>query len=500
VNSPVEDYLAEQGRLRTPVARFASTPAPDAGGNFTALIPLSAPTPGQQYAFEVDLDACTGCKACVAACHSLNGLDEHETWRDIGLLIGDSGGQTFAQTITTACHHCEDPGCLNGCPVLAYEKDSVTGIVRHLDDQCIGCSYCIFTCPYDVPKYNPSRGIVRKCDLCSERLSHGEAPACVQACPTHAIRITTVTVGAEAASADFLPGAPDPKWTRPTTRYLSSRPDVVWKESTEAALRAPEPAHWPLVLMTTLAGLGTASTALATVETGELSHRLWIEGAIAGVLGLAASVGHLGQPLRAWRIFLGLRRSWMSREAMLIGLWALGAGGIAIASGPGDVPRGWQLLVSAIGAAGLFCSAMIYATTPRPFWHFRYSGPRFLGGAVILAVGAALAAANTSHWTLYGLMIALLAGKSAVELWPLRAGDGEEILPLKDSARLLAGPLKATLIVRLAFAAAGAVLLAGVAPPLRAAGFGLLLVGEIAERLLFFRAVTAPRMPGVVHE
>ena len=43
-------------------------------------------------------------------------------------------------------------GCLNGCPVLAYEKDPVTGIVRHLDDQCIGCQYCMLKCPYDVPQ------------------------------------------------------------------------------------------------------------------------------------------------------------------------------------------------------------------------------------------------------------------------------------------------------------------------------------------------------------
>ena len=43
---------------------------------------------------------------------------------------------------------------MNGCPVGAYEKDADTGIVRHLDDQCIGCSYCILKCPYDVPKYS----------------------------------------------------------------------------------------------------------------------------------------------------------------------------------------------------------------------------------------------------------------------------------------------------------------------------------------------------------
>ena len=92
------------------------------------LIPLSSPAPGEQYAFAVDLDACTGCKACVTACHNLNGLDDDETWRDVGVLFGGTVLEPVQQTITTACHHCVDPACMNGCPVKAYDKDPVTGI------------------------------------------------------------------------------------------------------------------------------------------------------------------------------------------------------------------------------------------------------------------------------------------------------------------------------------------------------------------------------------
>src|SRR5690242_6468273 len=51
---------------------------------FSALIPAALPSAGQQYAFQVDLESCSGCKACVVACHELNGLDETETWRDVG--------------------------------------------------------------------------------------------------------------------------------------------------------------------------------------------------------------------------------------------------------------------------------------------------------------------------------------------------------------------------------------------------------------------------------
>ena len=48
-------------------------------------------------------------------------------------------------------------------------------VVRHLDDQGIGCSYCIMKCPYDVPKFSERLGIVRKCDMCANRLAAGEA-------------------------------------------------------------------------------------------------------------------------------------------------------------------------------------------------------------------------------------------------------------------------------------------------------------------------------------
>src|SRR5688572_17984666 len=64
--------------------------ATDLAARYRSLLPATPPAPGQQYAFEVDLDRCSGCKACVVACHTLNGLDENETWRDVGLLVGGS--------------------------------------------------------------------------------------------------------------------------------------------------------------------------------------------------------------------------------------------------------------------------------------------------------------------------------------------------------------------------------------------------------------------------
>ena len=184
-------------------------------------MPSEPPGPGQQYAFEVDLDSCSGCKACVAACHSLNGLDDEECWRDVGLIIGRGGGLPVLQHVTSACHHCLDPACLTACPVDAYEKDPITGIVRHLDDQCFGCQYCTLACPYDVPKFHAGKGIVRKCDMCSDRLAHGEAPACVQACPHEAIRIRLVEVEEVAARSGQRRAR---SWRRPPTPRSPGRP------------------------------------------------------------------------------------------------------------------------------------------------------------------------------------------------------------------------------------------------------------------------------------
>src|SRR3954465_10588414 len=84
----IDDLLAQQQELSA-VEKFSlSHDACQVRSRlYRDLLPATAPAPGQQYAFEVSLDRCTGCKACVSACHSLNGLDDDETWREVGLLI-----------------------------------------------------------------------------------------------------------------------------------------------------------------------------------------------------------------------------------------------------------------------------------------------------------------------------------------------------------------------------------------------------------------------------
>jgi Fe-S-cluster-containing dehydrogenase component/DMSO reductase anchor subunit len=544
----IDRYLFEQREL-TAVERFSqqheAEELPLQARYYSALLPAAPPAPGEQYAFEVDLDACSGCKACVAACNSLNGLDDTETWRDVGLLHGGNDTEPFLQHVTAACHHCLDPACLNVCPVRAYEKDDVTGIVRHLDDQCIGCQYCILACPYDVPKYNRARGIVRKCDMCSSRLAVGEAPACVQACPNEAIRITTIRQQEAAENCEsgaFLPGAPDPQYTQPTTHYRTNR---VFPRNTLPAdyysLR-PEHAHWPLVLMLVLTQLSVGAflveLLLELVRGPQQLHGIRAAQAggavLFGLVALAASTLHLGRPHLAFRAVIGLKSSWLSREILAFGVFALLAVSYAgvvwlsdlTRAGAATLQTSLGLGVVGAGLAGIACSIMIYQCTRRPLWNGPATTVRFALTTLLLGQSAALfttlvgadfatrAAADGLVRSLTGVLFPGLILTVAIKLLfesslfaHLRC---KQMSPLKRSALLIIGDLARWTGWRFALGVVGGILLPALwlgradlsapAPLLLhvvvIGQFAALLGGEVLERYLFFSAVVASRMPG----
>jgi Fe-S-cluster-containing dehydrogenase component/DMSO reductase anchor subunit len=499
------DLLLDEQQQLTAVERFARSGSAARGARFYRdLIPAAPPGPGQQYAFRVDLDLCTGCKACVTACHNLNGLGESETWRDVGLLIGGEPEAPAFQTVTTTCHHCEDPACLTGCPVRAYEKDPATGIVRHLDDQCIGCQYCVLKCPYDVPKYDAARGIVRKCDMCSGRLAAGEAPACVQGCPTSAISIDVVEVGR--TPARLLPAPldaqPDSAYTRPTTRYVTAQPRPAMRPATEATPRPADP-HHPLSVMLVLTQLGVGALAAEAVRTavaGASPTGVAI-GLAATLLGLAVANLHLGRPQYAFRVVLGLRTSWMSREIAALGAFA----GAALAFAacvwlPLPALAPWAGAAAALaGALAVYCSVMIYADTRRPLWRFARTAPLFALTCAGLGLGAACAASLA--WPLALAWAAVNAVKLRFEAGLLAHRRDAEWTAERRSALLLDGPLRGVALARarlgwscgvaLPIAAA----LAG-EPALAAAALAGSALGDWLERQLFFRASAALAMPG----
>ena len=184
-------------------------------------MPLRTPGPGEQYRFHFDMDKCIGCKCCVVACNEQNGNPASINWRRVGEIEGGFYPQTRSAYLSMGCNHCVEPSCLIGCPVDAYTKDPITGIVLHSADICIGCQYCTWNCSYGVPQYNPERGVVGKCDMCHSRLELGQAPACVSACPAGAIAIEIVNIAewrAATASAANAPGLPSADQSISTTR------------------------------------------------------------------------------------------------------------------------------------------------------------------------------------------------------------------------------------------------------------------------------------------
>ncbi|QDU44817.1 Anaerobic dimethyl sulfoxide reductase chain B [Symmachiella dynata] len=537
----IERLLNDQQQM-TAVEQFSR--AHDLGGlpaqsrYYSKLVPTSAPGPGQQYAFEVDLDRCSGCKACVTACHTLNGLDEEEAWRDVGLLVGGTAANPMMQHVTTACHHCLEPACMSACPVDAYEKDPETGIVKHLDDQCFGCQYCTLACPYDVPKYHSGKGIVRKCDMCSDRLADGEAPACVQACPHEAIAITVVDVQQviEDSEADnFLPAAPEPHITLPTTRYKTSR--VYPRNMLPADYYAtnPQHPHWPLIVMLVLTQLSVGAFVVGSVLETRLDandmiafRQLHAASALGfGLLALTASTFHLGRPQYAFRAIVGLKHSWLSREIVAFGVFAGAACVYAAAAWIPGIPDAVVVSLSwgvaAIGVVAVFCSVMIYVFTKREFWSFTQTVTKFYLTSAILGIAATWlsilllgavfnnpAAQQLSRDvgdTLLQALIVTSGCKFVFELSMLSHLAARRVSPLKRSAQLLVGPLSNQTFARFALGVLGGVVMPVFLMSQQRTSevatiiivvmlFVACLAGELLERYQYFAAVSAPRMPG----
>ncbi len=538
----IDTYLEDQQAL-TAVEKFTLQhdlrQLPPGECLYEELIPKSTPGPGQQYAFTVDLDRCTGCKACVTACHNENGLEEDETWRSVGLLRGVSQEGIALQHVTSACHHCLEPGCLKGCPVNAYEKDAATGIVKHLEDQCIGCQYCIFTCPYDVPKYNKKKGIVHKCDMCISRLEVGQPPACVRACPSGAIRISLVeTASVKKNPQDFvrIPEAPDSRYTLPTTRYVSAKELPADMISMDFLGLKAQHSHWPLILMLIFTQLSAGAfiavlwlqNTAADYFSGTLATYQVFVALGTGVLAMGASVFHLGRPLYAFRAVLGLKRSWLSREIVAFGAFAVFSAIYAFHGIPDFGSNGSSLLLAftaaATGILGVFCSVMVYKDTHRPFWSGPLTAIKFFLTAAILGIATILVTTMvlltfSSQGSVYFFhkeygknLCAALVMMTIVKLvfetiifFHLR---DRELTSLKKTALLMTGVLKNAAAQRLMYGALGGIifpiLFLALTGPM-SAGVGLLLavgiflfsfLGELAERYLFFRAVVPLKMPG----
>lgn len=140
----------------------------------------------KRYAMVIDIRRCIACHACTVACKAemATPLEVNATW----MKIVEKGAFPDVRRfwLPRLCNNCTDAICARNCPTKAtYKRED--GIVMVDQHRCIGCKYCIASCPYDVRYINPLKNIVQKCYFCSHRVDAGLLPACVETCPTRAM-------------------------------------------------------------------------------------------------------------------------------------------------------------------------------------------------------------------------------------------------------------------------------------------------------------------------
>lgn len=136
----------------------------------------------------IDVRRCTGCHACSVACKAENAvpLGVFRTW--VKQVEKGTYPTVTKSFLPIFCNQCEKPICLQNCPTRAtYQRQD--GIVVVDEHRCIGCKYCMASCPFDVRYVNPLKQYVQKCDLCAHRLDAGLEPACVETCPGGALHV-----------------------------------------------------------------------------------------------------------------------------------------------------------------------------------------------------------------------------------------------------------------------------------------------------------------------
>lgn len=469
-----------------------------------ALIPERAPQPGEQYRFHFDMTKCIGCKCCVVACNEQNGNPAAINWRRVGEIEGGHYPYTHRHYLSMGCNHCIEPSCLTGCPVEAYTKNGITGVVEHSADACIGCQYCTWNCSYGVPQYNPARGVVGKCDMCHNRLSDGMAPACVDACPEGAISVELVDI-AEWRS-DYLaadaPGLPSADDSISTTRITlpENLPPAAGRVDTQQI--RPEHPHFPLVFMLVLTQLAAgAFGALWLLDLLGATASLGLS-ALSSLALAAASLGastlHLGRPIHAWRAMRGLRTSWLSREVLGLSLFAGAASafaGLLLFDLPGRPAAGLATLL--LGIVGLTCSARIYMVRARPAWNSGYTVAEFFATAVLLGPAfVRVSGASDATWLLWA-SIAGAAAQLLVQALKFLRLSNSETFELRASSLLLSGRFRGAFLTRL-----GILIVAGILVPIvlpssllaTASAFTIALAGEWLGRWLFFVTVVPKNM------
>jgi DMSO reductase anchor subunit len=334
--------------------------------------------------------------------------------------------------------------------------------------------------------------------MCHTRLSLGQSPACVSACPTGAIQIEIVNVNkwraSVAAGTGVASGLPAGDQSISSTRITLPANLAPNAKPVDLVHLKPSDPHWALVVMTVFTQMAVG--AFATIFLLQLLGALSGLGAAAvtalavATVALAASTLHLGRPVHAYRALKMWRRSWLSREVLLFTGFSAVAGcyalwlwmGLAGGSGLGA-------LTVLLGFGGVTASACIYLVPSRPAWNTPLTLVQFNLTALTLGPLFAAAAIGTSGISWLPVVIASTAGVQFIVL-ALRFFrlSGSDAVERQASSRLLATTLRTPFMARGALLALGAIALplSLSTPFVWWAAFLLALAGETIGRYLFF--------------
>jgi formate dehydrogenase iron-sulfur subunit len=509
MNLPLLERATEDGAkfYLTPADVDTSGRAPAcaiSAGSTSGLTPGRLPLPGEQYRFHLDMTKCIGCKCCVVACNEQNGNPADIQWRRVGEIEGGTYPGTMRHYLSMGCNHCLEPTCMIGCPVDAYTKDSLTGIVLHSAERCIGCQYCTWNCSYGVPQYNPERGVVGKCDMCHGRLIDGHEPACVSACPEEAIRIEIANIAEwrrEYAAKANAPGLPNAEDSISTTRITldPALPHDMGRVDTSQV--EPENPHWTLILMTVFTQMAVGALAAmcaSQIFVGSAIGRVPATGVVLiALFALSASTLHLGRPIYAFRALRMWRRSWLSREVLFFSLFA--AAGIVYAGMlwiHSRISLGAGLVAVAFGLTAVYASVRLYRVAARPMWNSGHTLLEFYLSAVFTGTLASSFVTPAAERTLIhgavGAAIALAGQQSAKFAWLWRS----RVFELRAAGELMRFRFPRIFLTRLCglFSVALALILLNGHPWVRTLCLAAAIDLELAGRYLFFVSVVQKSM------
>lgn len=140
-----------------------------------------------RYAMVIDTLACIGCCDCVVACKTENSVPEGLCWDWVVEATRGVYPDLATEFRSERCNQCSNATCVSVCPTGASHHWEDTNIVVVDPQKCTGCKACMAACPYDARLIMHPGGYIGKCTFCVHRVSEGDDPACVSACPTHAM-------------------------------------------------------------------------------------------------------------------------------------------------------------------------------------------------------------------------------------------------------------------------------------------------------------------------